>query len=122
LFLIETRKEGMMPKEIMVVIEDTEYEVLKVDLEYYFSKLMSRDFEKAKQTMKRLRALVDQKLSILERRDVAMRYGAVCPRCGSAEVEWVEKLHDCVDCQVWAISCLQCKTEWVDLIWKGKIA
>jgi len=110
----------MMQKEIMVAIEDTEYEVLKADLEFYFSKLVNCDLEKARKTMKRIRALADQKLSVLERREVALKYGAVCPRCGSAEVEWIEKLHDCVVCQVWAISCLECKTEWTDVIWKSK--
>ena len=83
----------MVEKEIiMAEIEDTEYEVLK--------------------------ALVDSKLSILERKDMARRYGAVCPKCGSDEVEWLEKLHDCEDCQVWAISCLECRCEWIDVVWK----
>ena len=102
----------------MLVSEDREYEVLKLDIEYYFSKLMSCDVEKAKQTMRRVRALVDQKLSILERRDVAEKYGAVCPKCGSDEVEWLEKVHECEECQVWVISCLECGTEWVDVVWK----
>jgi DNA-directed RNA polymerase subunit M/transcription elongation factor TFIIS len=111
----------LVEKEIiMAAIEDTEYEVLKADIEFYFAKLVNKDLERARQTLKRIKALVDSKLSILERKDMARRYGAVCPRCGSDEVEWIEKLHDCNDCQVWAISCLECKTEWVDLVWKSK--
>jgi hypothetical protein len=109
----------MMQKEILAAIKDTEYEVLKADLEFYFAKLVNRDLDKAKEVMRRVRALVDQKLSILERKDVARMYGAFCPRCGSDEVEWIKKLHDCNDCQVWAISCLECRTEWVDIVWKN---
>jgi hypothetical protein len=107
-----------MQKEIMAAIEDTEFEVLKADIEFYFARLVNRDLEKARQTMRRIRALVDSKLSILERKDMARRYGAVCPKCGSDEVEWLEKLHDCQDCQVWAISCLECRCEWIDVVWK----
>jgi len=107
----------MMEKEIFA---DMEFEMLKADIEFYFSKLVNRDLDKAKSVLRRLRAVVDQKLSILERKDMASRYGAVCPRCGSIEVEWIERIHGCPDCEVWAISCLECKTEWVDLIWKSK--
>jgi DNA-directed RNA polymerase subunit M/transcription elongation factor TFIIS len=99
-------------------IEETEFEILKSDIEFYFAKLVNKDLEKARQTMRRIRALVDQKLSILERQEVARKYKAECPRCGSGEVAWVEKLHDCDDCQVWAISCLECRCEWLDVIWK----
>ena len=105
-----------MQKEIFA---DMEFEMLKADIEFYFSKLVNKDLGKAMDVMRRLRAIVDKKLSILERAEVANKVGAVCPKCGSEEVEWLEKLHDCNDCQVWAISCLECKTEWVDIVWKN---
>jgi DNA-directed RNA polymerase subunit M/transcription elongation factor TFIIS len=108
----------MMQKEIFA---DMEFEMLKADIEFYFSKLVNKDLGKARQTMRRVRALVDSKLSILERQEVARKYKAECPRCGSDEVEWIEKLHDCDDCQVWAISCLDCRTEWVDIVWKRNV-
>jgi DNA-directed RNA polymerase subunit M/transcription elongation factor TFIIS len=107
-----------MQKEIMAAIEDTEYEVLKADVEFYFARLVNRDLARAMAVMRRIRALVDSKLSILERVDISRKYEAECPRCGSDEVEWLEKLHDCGDCQVWAISCLECRCEWLDVIWK----
>jgi hypothetical protein len=97
----------------------TEFDVLRSNVEYYFSKLVNRDLDEALDVMKRLRALIDQKLSLLERKDMARRYGAVCPKCGSDEVEWIEKIHECRDCQVWVISCLECRTEWCDIVWKS---
>jgi hypothetical protein len=97
----------------------TEFDVLRSNVEYYFSKLVNRDLDEALDVMRRLRALVDSKLSILERKNMARRYGAVCPRCGSDEVEWTERIRECRDCQVWVISCLDCKTEWVDIVWKS---
>jgi DNA-directed RNA polymerase subunit M/transcription elongation factor TFIIS len=104
-----------MQKEIFA---DMEFEMLKADIEFYFSKLVNRDLGKAMDVMRRLRAIVDKKLSILECQEVARRYEAECPKCGSDEVAWVEKIHDCEDCQLWVLSCLECRCEWLDVIWK----
>jgi len=106
---------------MMQQIELTEYDILKTHVDYYFAKMVGNgQFLKAKDVMRRLRAYVDQKLAIIEKTEMKRRYGATCPKCRSDEVEWIEKVHDCQDCAVWVISCLDCKCEWVDVVWKNK--
>ncbi|MEM1589938.1 MAG: hypothetical protein QW175_05925 [Candidatus Bathyarchaeia archaeon] len=103
------------------LFENFEYEALRQSIDYYFSKLINQGaWSKAADVMKRLRAYVDSKIAILEKAEMARNYGAVCPKCGCDEVEWVEKVHDCQDCAVWVISCLDCKCEWLDMVWKSK--
>jgi len=103
------------------LFENVEYEIIKADIEFYLSKLISRgEWGKAKDVMRRIRAVVDGKLSILEKSELARNYESVCPKCGGSEVEWLERMHHCEECDVWVISCLECKCEWLNIVWKNR--
>ncbi|MGB9914659.1 MAG: hypothetical protein ACPLOC_03815 [Candidatus Bathyarchaeales archaeon] len=113
-------EKGRVDEMTVQLFENVEFEVVKADIEFYFSKLVNKGkWNEAMDVLKRLRAILDGKIAVLEKAEVARKYESDCPKCGSDEVEWLEKIHDCQDCQVWVISCLECKTEWCDVVWKN---